>query len=111
MKDAGRKSHRVTFQTATVTDDGQGGRSEVYADAFSSWAEVIYLSGNELIAAQQMTAAAQIRIRMAFRATVSVKQRVVWINRGVTHLLQVTSYRPVDRMNMEMDVYCSEEQS
>ncbi|HXG56679.1 MAG TPA: phage head closure protein [Vicinamibacterales bacterium] len=111
---AGTLKHRVTFQSATLTPDGQGGRTPDWVNpttVFTAWAEVEYLSGDELIAAAQLTAKSSVRIRLAYRTDVSVKQRVKWVNRGVTHTFEVTAYRPADAMNVELHVFCEEEQT
>jgi SPP1 family predicted phage head-tail adaptor len=105
---AGELRHKLTYQAAEETPDGQGGVVKAWIDAFIVWAAVEYLGGDELIAAQQLAATARIRLRHYFRAEVRADMQIVWVNRGISHLLQVEAYEPLDPGNVGMAVTCSE---
>jgi SPP1 family predicted phage head-tail adaptor len=107
---AGGLRHRVTFQVLAPVEDTQGGRTMNWTDSFETWAAVEYLTGRELVQAQQMTSSATVRIRMRFRAAVVATMQAIWLNAGVTHTFKVESYKPADVGNVEMHVMCSEVQ-
>jgi len=50
----GKYRHRIVFQTATATADGQGGQTVVMSNLATQWGSVVPLNGERLIRMQQI---------------------------------------------------------
>lgn len=74
----GKRNRRVTIQTLTVTQDSHGGQVKTWADVVTVDAEVVPLSGRELIAAAQVMPQAQVKFRMNYRSSLDEKARLVY---------------------------------
>jgi SPP1 family predicted phage head-tail adaptor len=83
---AGRLRHLVTFQVPLVEIDSNGDTTESWEDAFSGQqisAEIVPLSGRELIAAQQVHSRVSTRITVRYRPGILPQMRV--LHRGTIY--------------------------
>ena len=86
---SGRMRQRITLQAFTETvDDSDGERIEAWTDAVQSpiWAEVLPLSGAELIAAAATSSRVKTRFVIRNRAGVVPSMRVVY--RGTYYAIE-----------------------
>jgi SPP1 family predicted phage head-tail adaptor len=76
---AGKLRHRITLQSKTDTiDDSDGERTEAWVDAFTSLpAEILPLSGRELIAASATSSRVATRIVVRYRPGIVASMRAV----------------------------------
>ena len=86
---AGRLRHRIRIDALTIDHDSDDGAiAETWADAFGQMlsAEIMPLSGRELIAAQAVQSKVQARIRIRHRPGVVAAMRAV--HRGTVYNIE-----------------------
>ncbi len=76
-----RLRHRLTLQQEDTTEDGAGGYARSWQDIADVWAEIIPLSGKELLFAGQLQAEVTHRILIRYRDAVHAGQRLVFDGR------------------------------
>lgn len=76
---AGRLRHRVDFQRLEIVQDSDGAQEESWVNSFPTMisAEIMPLSGRELIAADSVQSKVNTRIRIRYRPDIASKMRVV----------------------------------
>jgi SPP1 family predicted phage head-tail adaptor len=76
---AGRLRHRIDIQRKEVTLDSDGAQEVVWVNSFSTMisAEIMPLSGRELIAADAVQSKVNTRIRIRYRPGIVASMRVV----------------------------------
>jgi SPP1 family predicted phage head-tail adaptor len=78
MLPAGRLRHRISVQQLTVrADEDTGVRTEEWMQVHMLPAEVVPLSGRELVAAQSVQSKVTTRIRTRYRNDVNASHRIV----------------------------------
>lgn len=82
---AGRLRHRVSIEALVIGLDTDGATEEQWVDQFGKLlpAEIVALSGRELIAAQAVQSRVATRIRMRWREGIEPSMRVV--HRGLAY--------------------------
>lgn len=74
---SGAARHRVTIKSPTETAAGDGGVATTWVTTVATvWAEIVPVSGREFLAAQQVKAERQVRIRIRYRGDVTPRMRV-----------------------------------
>jgi SPP1 family predicted phage head-tail adaptor len=86
--DAGRLRHRVSFEQMVVDLDSDGATVETWVDVFGQplSAEIVPLSGRELMAAQAVQSEVNTRIRLRHRPGLVAAMRAV--HRGTVYNIQ-----------------------
>lgn len=76
---AGRLRHRVDFQRLEITQDSDGAIEEAWVNSFPTMisAEIMPISGRELIAANAVQSTVNTRIRIRYRLGIVPSMRVV----------------------------------
>lgn len=100
----GQLRHRVTIQTATETRDAIGGVIAAPSTFATVWASVEALQGREYLAAQQVNAEVDHRIRIRYLAGVTPKMRVAFGAR----LFDVQAVLNPDGRNRELHLMAQE---
>lgn len=90
---AGALAHRVTIQQDTPTSDGQGGRTVTTSTLARVWAEVVPLSGRELLQAQAIGSQVSYRVRVRFREDITPQMRLVLPSTFGGQTLQIHAVR------------------
>lgn len=75
---AGQLRHKVALQRATVTADAAGQPTKTWATYATVYAEILPLSGREMLAAQRIQSELDTNIRIRYRADVATTDRVVY---------------------------------
>lgn len=101
---AGKLRHQVTFQQVTTSRDDFGASIEAWADFAAVWAEVVDLTGRELLAAQQIQAEITTRVTVRYRGDLKPTMRVLHGNR----ILQVEAILDTTGRQDELQVLCRE---
>ena len=85
---AGSLRHRITFESLTTELDSDGAASETWADAFGQKfsAEIVPLSGRELMAAQSMQSKVTTRIKVRYFPGIVASMRAV--HRGTVYNIE-----------------------
>ena len=109
---AGVFRHVVTLQKPTVTSDSVGGQQRSWRTVWDEVpASIVYLSGKELIAAQQIqssvTAAISIRWRPGIDATLRVLHQRNAPDSG-TDTFNVESFQPDESGRKTITLMCSQ---
>lgn len=65
---------RITVQSFTAVDDGAGGRTETWVDAFLVWAEVEPMAGREIYVNSQLQSRVDARMTIRYKADLSNTQ-------------------------------------
>ena len=69
---SGKLDRRVTFQLKTVASDAYGsGTSVSWADAFTTFAQVVELKGKESFDASQKVTNADVKLRIRYRTDIN----------------------------------------
>ena len=68
--------HRITFQQPIKTPDGHKGHTVKWQDVVTVWASVEPLSGREYFYSHQIKAEVTHRVKMRYRAGITVKMRI-----------------------------------
>ena len=96
----GKYRHRITFQTATETTDGQGGVTVAMTTLATQWANVTPLSGDRLLRMQQIVMGQWYEITTNYRADLSASLAA---GNGIVYdgrTLNVRAYQNVGDENM-----------
>lgn len=101
---AGTLRDYVTIQSLTTSQDTYGGVTEAWEDFASVWAEVHYLSGNELWRAQQTNAEVRGRVRIRYRSDIKPTMRVKY---GSVYL-DILAILPADNKGQELELLFKE---
>jgi SPP1 family predicted phage head-tail adaptor len=106
IQSSGDLRSRISFQQATLTDDGAGGRSRAWVTIGSAWAGIEPWKGNENITADQLRAAATFRVVTRYRTDIAItaKLRILYGSR-VFEILSIAD--PGDKHDF-YDLVCSE---
>ncbi|MDC9582710.1 phage head closure protein [Xenorhabdus sp. PR6a] len=75
---AGRLRHRITLQKNKSTRDTFGGVINNWEDVADVWAEVIAISGRELVASGAVLSEATVRIWLRYRDDITTANRIVY---------------------------------
>ncbi|CAM3300863.1 putative head-tail adaptor [Xenorhabdus nematophila ATCC 19061] len=75
---AGRLRHRITLQKNKSTRDKLGGVINNWEDIAEVWAEVIAISGRELVASGAVLSEATVRIWLRYRDDITTANRIVY---------------------------------
>lgn len=91
---ASKLTERVTIQYPLMSDDGYGGKTSVWTDLASVFAEVIpvYVGISERVIADQPAAKAGYRVNIRARSDINAAMRIVWkTHTMVIHSLHETN--------------------
>jgi SPP1 family predicted phage head-tail adaptor len=102
--EAGKLSHRVTIQTATVAADGAGNRTETWSTHATVWAAVEPVTGREFIEGFRTNAEITHRVRIRYLSTVTAKMRVL---EGTRHY-DIVAVLDQKGQRREMHLMCRE---
>jgi len=102
---AGPLRNRVTIQTPTVTQDGQGASVTTWATLVKTYAAIWPLRGKEFFEAQQLGGEISHRVRLRYYPGLSIKDRILWGSR----YLKINSIINLDERNAELEMMCTEE--
>lgn len=98
---AGQLDQRVTLQSRSVTTDAMGQETITWLDIATVWAQCQAVRGREFFAAAQVQQEQTIKVRIRYRADVSMLTRLVW--QGRAH--DITGVVPVGRKEM-LEIMC-----
>lgn len=101
----GEMRHRITFQQEVKTSDGHKGFTVGWQDLVSVWASVEPLSGREYFYSHQIKAELSHRVRIRYRADITVKMRIK--HRG--RVLGIESILDKKERREELEILCKEE--
>jgi len=93
----GKRRYYVTIQSATRTSDGQGGYTLAWADSYSEWAAMKYLSGSRVLdsGGLRYRKAVEFLIRANDTYTLSPEHRISFGGEYFT----INSVLPSEKMN------------
>lgn len=74
---AGQLRTRVTLQSLSTADDGQGGKTNTWVDVTTTWAAVSAKGGREFQTAKQTRATLTDEVRLRYRPGITSKMRLV----------------------------------
>jgi SPP1 family predicted phage head-tail adaptor len=97
--------HRLTIQTVTRTEDGQGGFTEAWADGDSVWASITPLKAYQRFQAMQMQAPATHKVVMRYRSDVSNAVRLTFGDR----VFSVAEVLNVEERNRFLEITVTEQ--
>ena len=106
---AGRLRDRVTVQNFIETRKPSGLPEKVWSDTATVWAEVIGISGRELMASGAEKAEATIRVWMRYRGDVSAASRLLCETgpfKGM--ILEVTGNPLPDAKMTRLEILCKQ---
>lgn len=101
MPQTGKLDKKITLQSYGKTNNS-GQLEIVYADAAEVWAEIISRRGNEAFESARTNAHRIIRVRIRYRADVTLKWRIVW--EGQTY--NITDLDPTQRRSGALWMTC-----
>ena len=101
---AGRLRHRVTFETATVTDDDFGEPDQSWASITTVWAGIEPTAGKERFAAMQHQSEIDTLIVCRYHTALSAlapKDRATWNSKT----FDIKAVINVDERNKELHIF------
>jgi len=103
---AGELNQRVRVERVTSVPDEGGGSAEAWVEVAHVWAKVWPVSGGERAAAQQVQAAAMVRVKIRRRTDVSADMRVIWQGRAhnIRHVADAGPSEPFLTLDCESGV-------
>ncbi len=75
---AGMMRQRIRIESPVLTPDGMGGWSREWEELTTVWAQITAVSGDERIAAGQLTSEVSYRIRLRWREDITPQMRIVF---------------------------------
>lgn len=102
---AGLLRNRVTIQTPTETDDGQGGITVVWSGVLDTYAEIQPLTSRERLQTGQLDGGVTHKVTMRYNPTVNAKSRILF---GARILYPIGSPINLDERNREITLTCEE---
>lgn len=100
----GKLRDKVTIQKLTTSQDSYGGVTESWSTQASVWANVEYLSGNELFRAQQANSQAKGRVTIRRRTDIEPTMRIL----HGSDYLEIISVYPSDNMGKATELLFKE---
>lgn len=100
----GQMNKRITIQTVTTTQDSYGSQSESWADTVTVWGAIWPLSGKEIVNAGQVEADFNVRIRIRYRSSVTVKNRIKYGSR----YFNIKEVINLNEKNQWLELMCEE---
>lgn len=100
--EAGRLRHRITFQTGSESNDGEG--ITVYTDSFTVWSDIRPLTGNRRYLAQQLDASISGTVIIRYRSDVKSSMRIKFGTRYLT----IISIRDPEEAHISLELDFSE---
>ncbi len=101
---AGRLRHRVTLQQPLKSQDATGAEVLSWSTVTTVWAEVLELRGREYLAEREVHSDVTAKIRIRYRADVTVEWHVLF----GTHTYDVTHAVDLMGRRRELELMCSE---
>ena len=90
---AGRLKRRITIQSLSEALDVYGEPIKSWTDAYTVWAEVLPLKGEERVQSQQLTSKADTKFRIRYNSdmTITEKHRIQYDsdNYDITAILEI----------------------
>ena len=101
---SGDLRHRIDFQERNETKGAQGGITPSWTTVASRWAEIIPLTGKELVDAQQIKSTISHMVRLRYFPLLTTKLRILFKTRvfGIEHV------RNIEERNIEHVCLCTE---
>lgn len=108
--DVGKRKWKVDIETSTETPDDHGQRIKSWVNHVASVpAEVLSVSGGEVIRGIQVDANANHLVKCQFIASVTTEMRVKWTPDGATdQYLNIVAKTDKTGERMEMVLHCKE---
>jgi SPP1 family predicted phage head-tail adaptor len=106
MIEAGKLKDYVTIVEPVGSPDTAGQRNAQFKDFVKCWAQVVQLSGRELIEARELFARVSTRVRCRWRDVQGVKASMRIVIDG--RVLNINSIIDVDRRRQLVEMLCSE---
>ena len=78
---AGRLDRNITFQSKSESDNDFNEKVPTFTDAFTTFAQVIELQGDEVYEGKQKQSKADIRLKIRFREDVTLEHRFLYKDR------------------------------
>ncbi|CAI2037011.1 Bacteriophage head-tail adaptor [Serratia fonticola] len=104
---AGRLRHRVTIQNFVTVELPSGQEIEEWREGKTVWAEVMGISGRELVASGAEKAEATVRVWMRYRTDVTAASRLLCLTgpfRG--SMLEITGPPIPDTKGRRLEILC-----
>lgn len=105
---AGRLNQYVTIRRRTQTADTQGGSAWTFMALARVAAEVLPVSGNEIVQAEALHAERRTKVAIRYRADVSVKDRIEVTRGAVTRTLEIQQLDDPTGLAVELVALCAE---
>ncbi len=114
---AGKYTRRIIIQNPPGTDDGQGGQTGSWTDAYPCWANIVDFpfgrgAGRAFFAQQlypTMTTMIAIRYQTSFH--IDASKKVKYVRGPTTHLYKILGAKNPDEANKEILLFCQEDQA
>jgi len=101
---AGKLRHRVQVQTYSETQDTYGEPDRTWTTATTVWASIEPLSGQELLAAQQLAAEASHRVIVRYNSSIAPTSRLKF----GTRVFDIVSALNWQERGATMELFCKE---
>lgn len=108
MLKAGTLDRRITFQTESISDDGQGGGASSWADTLTVWAGVEPARSAEQFAAQQLGQRVTHKITVRYSTDTAAVTHAMRVKYG-TRTFRITGIRNPSEGREMLEIMTEEE--
>lgn len=105
----GQLRHRISIQYQEPTEDEVGGETLVWTELFKARAAIWPVSSKEVLDAKKLESVITNKIRIRYRAGITSKNRIVFIQTGEIYNIVGKPINP-DRRNIMLDILCTEDE-
>jgi SPP1 family predicted phage head-tail adaptor len=108
---AGALRHRIAIQSKTVATDGNGNRSETWADHYTCWASISSSGGREFYQARQVNAELTHEVSIRFKAGITAIMRIKYTDPKDSNAIRYLEIRAVnnpDQRRRMLSLMCRE---
>lgn len=105
MRNKGRLRQRVTILRNVEADNGQGGYASTWEPVATVWAEVVGLTGREVVMERTLQGITTYRIRIPWRADLKQSDQL----RYGEHVLNIRSIADPDARRTELMIMADDE--
>ncbi len=114
---AGKYDRRITFQNPPGTDDGQGGQTGSWTDAYPCWAAIVDFpfgrGAGRAFFAQQLYPTMTTMIATRFQSTyhIDATKRIKYVKNGFAHIYKILGAKDPKEAGIEIILFCQEDQA
>lgn len=107
MADINNYRSRITLEKLTYTSNDFGGFTKTWNEISAVWANILFVSGKELIQYRQVYPTMQVKIKIRYRSDITTDYRIKYKNT----YYNILSIIDIDNMQDELEIIAGSDPS